>query len=479
MRPAVDGRFLNEKCNLIHADMPTYEDFDDFLSSEDILMTTADFKNCFDTYPLHEDDQKYAVIMTLLGLRKMKCMTYGWMNSAPVVQIHMNKICVILGNIVIYIDDLVMKTFLYWSLTQVLNQFENLFIICDKYNMQLHPSKFWPLVSEVTTIGIRRLMYGHTITKQYQSKVLGLVKPQTKPEMATALGVLNYISRYLFNYHIWSYWLYQLIKINENKRLTWTKEANCAWEIIMQLVQKAPILYKPKRIGQFALKTDACAYGIGGVLLQKQSPKEIGLGEQIEKRWIIIDFYSKIIPKTLRNAHCSLSEGLAITICCEHWLPYLLARKFIISSDHRALLSIFGSLKEFKELQQKQLLRMRMALSELNFEIQHIPGIDTMLADGISRYYVQIIEKWKINGFGVPYNSTNEKFIPLSDKEKLDLQLKLNNLKLNKINNIYTSNIINYKSSHDPHLSKLLYFVNNDNNLMLLHMSFKHNVREF
>jgi hypothetical protein len=57
MRPAVDGRFLNEKCNLIHADMPTYEDFDDFLSSEDILMTTADFKNCFDTYPLHEDDQ--------------------------------------------------------------------------------------------------------------------------------------------------------------------------------------------------------------------------------------------------------------------------------------------------------------------------------------------------------------------------------------------------------------------------------------
>ena len=73
----------------------------------------------------------------------------------------------------------------------------------------------------------------------------------------------------------------------------------------MFLVQNAPILCRPTINGQFAVKSDACIFAWGGILYQLQKD------EKFNWIWCIIDMWSQIMPKNLRNNHCKLHEGYA------------------------------------------------------------------------------------------------------------------------------------------------------------------------
>ena len=59
-RPAFDARVVNQYCQLMQCNMPTFQDFRN-LHQRKGLTTLADIKNFFDCMPLWWKDQKYAV----------------------------------------------------------------------------------------------------------------------------------------------------------------------------------------------------------------------------------------------------------------------------------------------------------------------------------------------------------------------------------------------------------------------------------
>lgn len=102
--------------------------------------------------------------------------------------------------------------------------------------------------------------------------------------------------------------------------------------------------------------TDASNVEIGAVLSQVQDGRER-----------VVAYDSKTLSKCERN-YCITQRFLAVKYFMEHYRQYLLGRKFLVRTDHQALIWLF-SLKE-----PKKIARWLEILSVFDFEIQQRPG---------------------------------------------------------------------------------------------------------
>ena len=420
-RPAFDGRIVNQYCDLMEANMPTIKDIDD-LHSIPGFVTCADVKNCFDCIPLDKRDWEYAVCMTPLGLYQMTCLTYGWMNAAPEAQKIMNKLALSVGNTLAYIDDIAVKHPIEGNTQDICDSIERLFSYCDIHNIQLHPGKFYPACTESEGFSFVRTLEGSRVGEPYIKKVLALAKPTTVKQLQEFIGVIGYIGRFIYHKALLTYWLNDLVNKADGKgKLKWTREADLAYEQLCHLVANSPLLYNPTKDGEFCVKTDACNYGIGAVLYQNQKHPETG-----EERWVIVDMWSKTMPTQLRHCHSMVHEAYAIVHAMEHWQFYLLKRKFILSTDNNPVAHIFThKYRDINPITQRQLLRLRTKVGMFTFESYHVPGIDNELADSLSRFTSELLDRQGQPRMIQPWISedTNEKPLTQDDIAALDAYL--------------------------------------------------------
>ena len=382
-RPAFDGRVVNQYCYLMDTNMPTLRDIRD-LHSIGGLTTIADIKNCFDCIPLAEIDRKYANALTPLGLYQMTCQTYGWKNAAPNAQNITNDLCLHTGLTLAYIDDITMKHPTDYGTREIVKHLRRLFQYCKDKVIKLDPTKFYPCITDADGFSFRWGLQGTTVAESYRNKVLAIAKPTRWTEMEHFLGVIGYITNHIYHAAFMTYWL-RILKDNCGKKgiIHWTPQADLAYKQIMYCVKHSPLLYHPTKEGKYAIKTDACNYGVGAVLYQWQTPH----GEE-KPRWVIIDMWSKVMPKQLRHSHSMVHEAYAIVGACDYWQFHLLRRKFIIASDNNPVANIFNK-EKFRTLSpitQRQILRLRVIIEIFSFATYHIAGIENQLADSLSRY---------------------------------------------------------------------------------------------
>ena len=394
-RPAFDGRVVNQWCELMPANMPLLKDFTDLHSIKG-LVTMADIKNCFDCIPLHPLDRKFAVASTPLGLYQMSCLTYGWMNAAPEAQKIMNQVALYVKYCLAYIDDICIKHPFKGGTKQIIEQLDRLAFIIRKFNAYLNPSKFWPAIDTSTSFAFLYSMIGRIVSQAYQKKMLLMGEPRVMSEMKQFLGALGYIDQHVLYSKLFTYWLNLLkeeILIDENgkraKRLKWTTEAKLAWKQLQWLLANLQLLHHPTKDGLFCLQTDACNYGIGGVLWQSQIDQTTG-----KSKWVIVDMWSKIMPTQLRHCHSMVHEAYGIVACMEHWQFHLMKRKFIISTDNEPVANIFGrKWKDLSYITQQQLVRLRNKVSMFTFDSYHVKGLENPIADGLSRYTIKLVKE--------------------------------------------------------------------------------------
>ena len=350
-------------------------------------------KNMFDCIPLDERDQPWSTVMTPLGLRRMLHLAYGFKNCPYHAQNIVNKMAISVGLCLVYIDDIIMKHLWHWNADQHVNHLRKLLQYCREKNMLLNPTKFYPFVKESLSFSIKRNFEGSKIGEHYVKKIVQFKKPRTVAEMKEFQGLCGYVSNYNEKFQQLNYWLNQLVLRTPEKRgaLKWDEPASLAFEQIKYLFENHPLLHNATRDGEFMIKTDACMTGTGAVLYQKQKDNKTN-----EMKWVIIDMYSKQMPKQLRNAHSMVHEALAITQACQHWQHHLLKRKFIIFTDNQPISRLFTSdFRDLNEITQKQILRLRVAIAPFTYEIKHVKGVNNELADGLSRFTIRLINKTK------------------------------------------------------------------------------------
>ena len=205
-------------------------------------------------------------------------------------------------------------------------------------------------------------------------KVVAIVQVQPPSDVSAVrrfLGMANQMSKFCPNLADKTKPLRELL--NKSNEWTWGEAQQRAFEDIKTSLSSEPILalYDPNN--ETTVAADASAYGLGAVILQKQSTHE----------WKPVAYVSRAMMPTEQRYPQIEKEALALTWACERFADYLLGLEFNIQTDHKPLVPLFST-KCLEELPLR-IQRFRMHLMRFQFTISHVPGKNLTTADALSQ----------------------------------------------------------------------------------------------
>jgi transposase InsO family protein len=221
------------------------------------------------------------------------------------------------------------------------------------------------------TFATRSIAYlGHVISAEgvqtdphKVTAVLHWPTPNNAKELRSFLGLAGYYRKFIKHFGIISKPLTNLLR--KNTMFCWTQEHEVAFQCLKSALSQAPVLALPDFSKQFILETDACAMGIGAVLMQAGHP---------------LAFVSKALGPKTRGLSTYEKEYLAILMAVEHWRSYLQHAEFIIHTDQRSLVHL-NEQRLHTHWQQKVFTK----LLGLHYSIVYKKGSDNRVADALSR----------------------------------------------------------------------------------------------
>ena len=128
------------------------------------------------------------------------------------------------------------------------------------------------------------------------------------------------------------------------------------------------------------LEVDASPEGVGAVLYQTEPSKPHSKH--------IVCFWSQAFSCVEERYSQVEKEALGVVLACEKFRIYLVGKKFKLLTDNKAVEIIY---KNPKSNPPARIRRFNLRLMDLEFDIQHKPGIDN-LADYLSRHPIHVNE---------------------------------------------------------------------------------------
>jgi hypothetical protein len=229
----------------------------------------------------------------------------------------------------------------------------------------------WKLKKSKCTFAQRSVAYlGHTISSQGvatdPAKVQVIVDwpmPKSVKELRSFLGLAGYYRKFVKHFGIIAKPLTNLLK--KNTMYVWTHEHDQAFSALKTAMSTAPVLALPDFSQPFAIETDACAMGVGAVLLQRGHP---------------LAFISKALGPKNQGLSTYEKEYLAILVAVEQWRHYLQVGEFTIFTDQRSLIHL-NEQRLHTSWQQKVFTK----LLGMQYRIVYKQGSENRVADALSR----------------------------------------------------------------------------------------------
>ena len=156
---------------------------------------------------------------------------------------------------------------------------------------------------------------------------------------------------------------------------SWGTDQKKAFEEVKRLLHSDHVLahYDPDKV--LGLSTDASSVGIGCVLFHRYD-------DGSEKPILNI---SKTLSATQRRYSQVQKEALAIVFGLNKFHQFLYGRKWILVTDHKPLLALFGPNKAIPALAANRLARWALLLSQYDYDIEYRKTSQHGNADGLSR----------------------------------------------------------------------------------------------
>ncbi|RYA67217.1 hypothetical protein DD592_27705, partial [Enterobacter cloacae complex sp. 2DZ2F20B] len=98
---------------------------------------------------------------------------------------------------------------------------------------------------------------------------------------------------------------------------------------------------------------------------------------------------SRTYSKSEQNYSTVHKESLACYFAISKFQEYLFGHKFVLRSDQKSLISLFGKRKEINQTYANRIKRYALYFSNFDFVIEHIKGSDNVVADCLSRLPLQ------------------------------------------------------------------------------------------
>lgn len=255
--------------------------------------------------------------------------------------------------IYMYLDDIVVYGN---ALEQHLQRVDEVLGKIKESGLKPKPGKCHLLQESVNFLGHVVSKDGVLPSADNVAKILQWPCPESVTGVRQFRGMASYYRRFMKDFSLIAS---QLVKLTKKESdFVWDSQCENSFRTLKKILTGPEIMAYPRDDEEFILDIDASGEAIGAVLSQMQDGRER-----------VISYGSRTLTKSERNYCITDKESLAVRHFIEYYKKYLLGRKFLVRTDHQALVWLF-KLKEPKD----RTARWLEILSAYSFAIQHRPG---------------------------------------------------------------------------------------------------------
>lgn len=367
LRMCCDYRRLNDITVPDSGPIPTFEEIRDALQGGKIF-SKVDLRSGYWQMGLTSDSEEMTAFSPgpQYGLWQWTVLPFGLRNAPSSFHREIRKAFHDFKFVLSYIDDLFIFS---GSKDEHLTHLEMFFQRCSELNLTLNSKKCTFLVPEIEVLGHMIGCDSVRISPSKLDTIQNWPTPTNKKQLQSFLGLCNYSSRFVRNYTDFTAPLYALT--NKGVDFQWTDRSEFCFQTLKRQFSDEICLALPDISKKFVVYTDASNVAISGVITQEGRP---------------IEFCSKILTQSQKRYSTIQRECLAIVFTLKKFRHFLLGTSFTIMSDHKPLIWL-------REQRLDGMLgRWAIALQEFDFDIMHIDGKSNILADAVSRQFVNALE---------------------------------------------------------------------------------------
>lgn len=333
------------------------------------------------------DREKTSFTVPGMGRFHWRSMPFGFHGSGPHFQRAVEACMAGLSwqDVAVYVDDILIYSEQFDRHVELVGH------VLEKLatgGFSVAPAKCKFFAREIPYLGHVLSQRGVATQPALVAKIVeSMAKLTTKSAVRRALGVAQFYSRFIWKFSTVTAALSDAVRkdVLENLSNLSAEERRRMDEAATKLqtmMTTAPTLALPDYEREFVLVTDASDVGIGAMLGQ----------EDDEGHLRPVAFWSRKLSETEKKYSPTEREALAIVFFTEKFRYYLLGRRFLIRTDHRALEYIFkGAANNSK------LARWALRLQEFCFDVVYIKGTDNVVADNLSRRGESPVEEWNVS----------------------------------------------------------------------------------
>lgn len=191
-------------------------------------------------------------------------------------------------------------------------------------------------------------------------------------QLRALVGMFNYYSKFIDNFAEKMHPFYELLR--KDSKFVWSQNCQNAYETMKRDITSDQVLIYFDPALPIVLTTDASNNAVARILCQRLSDGSMRT----------VSYVSRALSKSELNYSTLEKEALAIIFCVTKLKQYLLGNKFILQTDHKPLISIFGEKKGLPIMASARMQRWAFFLSGFNYTVEHIKGVSNR-ADHLSR----------------------------------------------------------------------------------------------
>ena len=241
-------------------------------------------------------------------------------------------------------------------------------------NMYVKLDKCSFAVNSVSYLGFKVDKQGIHKTDDKITAIKNVQTPKNADEVKSFLGLVTFYAKFVPNLATMASPLYDLTKLDTP--FNWSNKCQIAFTNLKEELSSSRFLTFYQHHLPLKLSCDASSLGLGAVLSHVFPNGE-------EKP---LAYASRVLNKSEKNYSQIEKEALAIIFAVKHFHYYLYGQSnFILTTDHKPLLAIFGEKSKLPTLVAARLQRWAVILNAYNYKLEFKSSRENGNADALSR----------------------------------------------------------------------------------------------